>query len=272
MVAYMKRLKTLVVGSSITLEDRALLKTTLDYFIRTWRDGRINSKEADQLAEEMIDKLVFEDIVAKSYSQELDQRASEFGYLIALGSDAVNKLETTVAHRQVVELLTLKPNDWSGPFRDRVVKQFDRFITSWITAETEVELAKITQENKHSVDWILQNLDQFKRHIQLMIQNGRPHAVFFQEGDVDEFSGQAHVILMDATKRLKEPLQEVVPIVVDKKILDAQEKNLKKFEQNGYVKVFLMDIDEFVNHVEAICLQMNGLPAYIMVKHNACDS
>ena len=248
----MKRLKILVVGSSLTDDDRNLVCSSLKYYAE---------QIFQPIGDEILDNIVFEDVVAKQDVHEIRERANEYGYVLVLGNDASTKLKNTSASIDVVECHTLRPVEWSGPMRDRIIEQIKEFVKAWIDMETEGKLAQIAQVDEHEVEWITQNTDQFKRHIQLMIQNGRPHAAFFTGGDQE-----SHLVLRDATKRLREPIQEVVSIVADEKVLHAREESLKKFEQIGYPKVFLMDIDEFMSHVMSMCMQMSGQPARIIVE------
>jgi hypothetical protein len=243
----MKRLRVLVVGSSLTQEDTDRVVNSLKYFAE------------EQLADELMSKLVFEDVVAKQEVHEIRDNASKYGYMLVLGNKAVRKLEQTSANVDVVECHTLCPAEWSGPMRERIIEQLKSFTESWVKKETESKLVKVAQDDKHEVEWIHQNADAFKRHIQLMVQNGRPHAVFFQKEE-----SEAHCILKDATKRLRQPVEEVVPIVISSSCV--REKTQKILEKNGYTKVFFMDIDEFMSHVMSMCMQMSGKAARIMVE------
>lgn len=246
----MKRLRILVVGTSLTQKDTQLVLQSLKYF----------AEEAFQpIGDELLDSVTFEDVVAKQEVHEIRDSSSQYGYLLMLGNDAVRKLEQTNASVDMVECHTMRPIEWGGQMRDRIIEQLKSFILSWVRSETESKLVEISQHDKHEVEWIHQNADQFKRHIQLMIQNGRPHAVFFQKEE-----SEAHCILKDATKRLRQPIEDVVPIVVSSSC--AREKTQKILEKNGYSKVFFMDIDEFMAHVMSMCMQMSGKAARIMVE------
>lgn len=260
----MRRLHLLAIGTMLTAEDRTTIEKSLDYFVRS--NTTLSDQQKIQLAHELAEKTVIEDLAARKTVGKLKSEPNKYGYILVLGNEALRKLEDTDVHVDVVECHTLKPSEWSGEMRERIISQLKSFIQSWIMAETEVKMAEIAKADKHEVEWIIQNDDQFKRHIQLMVQNGRPHAAQFQM----TAEGEAHCILRDATKRLQQPITEVVPVVAES--LGTQEKILKKLEQNGYPKVFLMDIDEFMSHVRSICLQLNGEPVRIKVEANAPHS
>lgn len=261
MVADMKRLRILVVGSAMSINDEALVLKSLMYYAEDLSPD-LDLEQQEILSELLGNDLVFEDVIAKKDVHNLRDHADRFGYLLVLGTIAGRKLESTNASVDLVECHTLLPKEWSDPrVRERVIKQLKDFVKAWIDMETENKVVEVAKTDTHEVTWIQQNSDQFKRHIQLMIQNERPHAAFFQnKGE------ESHLILHDATKRLREPMQEVVPVVADEKILGAPEKSLKKFEQVGYPKVFLMDIDEFMSHIMSMCAQMSDEPARIIVK------
>jgi hypothetical protein len=253
----MKRLQILAIGTSLTEEDTLLVLRSLKYFAdETFDDTQ------QPVGDELRCSVIFEDVVAKREVNNLRTNGDKFGYMLVLGSDAQRKLEATNVNVDLVECHTLVPKEWSNPrLRDRVIEQLRGFIRAWINCEAENKIVEVAQADTHKVIWIQQNSNQLKRHIQLMIQNNRPYAAFFQDK-----GEEAHLILRDATKKLRTPIQEVVPVVVEEKILGAPEKFLKKFEQVGYPKVFLMGIDEFMSHIMSMCAQMSGRPARIIVE------
>jgi predicted nucleotidyltransferase len=251
----------LVVGNALTSNDKELVTKSLMYFAEELSPD-LDIKQLILLNECLRNDIIFEDVVAKKDVHNLRDHADRFGYLLVLGTEAGRKLEHTSASVDVVECHTLVPKEWGDArLRDRVIEQLKGLVKAWIEMETESRVVEVAKTDTHEVEWVQQNSDQFKRHIQLMIQNGRPHVILFSNIDAKN-----HVILRDATKRLREPMQEIVPIVADEKVLGAPEKSLKKFEQLGYSKVFLMDIDEFMSHIMSMCAQMNGEPARIIVE------
>lgn len=253
----MERLRILIVGSTLSVDDEQLVTKSLMYYVE-----QTMSDHKRVFAAELLSKnLVFEDVVAKREVHNLRDHGDRFGYMLVLGNAAARKLESTNVSIDVVECHTLVPQEWGGPMRDQVIKQLREFVDSWLKCETESKVVKIAETDTHKAEWIKQNSNQLKRHIQLMIQNDRPHAAFFQDK-----GEKAHLILRDATKKLRVPIQEVIPVVADEKILGAPEKYLKKFEQLGYSKVFLMGIDEFMSHIMSMCMQMSGQPARIIVE------
>lgn len=257
----MNRLKILVVGSAMKPMDEALVLKSLMYFAEELSPD-LDIEQQEILSEILGNDIVFEDVVAKKDVHNLRDHADKFGYVLILGGAAGRKLEFTHANVDVVECDTLIPTEWHDPrVRDRIIEQLREFVKAWIDMETESKVVEIAKTDIHKVEWIKQNSDQLKRHIQLMIQNNRPYAAFFQEK-----GEEAHLILRDATKKLRTPIEEVIPVVADEKVLRAREKSLKKFEQLGYSKVFLMDIDEFMAHVLSMCAQMSGQPARIIVE------
>ena len=257
----MKRLQILVVGSAMKPTDESLVLKSLMYFAEELSPD-LDLEQQEILSEVLGNDIVFEDVVAKKDVHNLRDHADKFGYVLVLGTAATRKLEITSASVDVVECQTLVPEEWSDPrVRDRVIEQLKGFVKAWIDQETESKVVEVAQAPTHQVEWIKQNSDQLKRHVQLMIQNGRPHAAFFQDR-----GEESHLVLRDATKKLRTPIEEVVPIVADEKTLGAPEKSLKKFEQIGYPKVFLMGIDEFMSHIISMCMQMSGQPARIIVE------
>ena len=254
----MKRLRILIVGTGLTCNDIKRVKQSLVYFVQE-SILPLSDEQRASFAEELSNSLTFEDVVAKKDIHQIWNHASTYGYLLLLGNDAIRKLEATQFKMDVVECHTLRPAEWTGKMREHVIGQLKTFVNAWINATTETKVAELVKSDEHKTDWILQNLDQFKRHIQLMITNDRPHVAMFQKGKTEY-----HCILKDATKRLKQPLNEIVPVVVEN--AGVREKILKNLEQNGYSKVFIMEIDEFINHVKSICLQLNGQPVHIMVE------
>ena len=115
----MKRLKILVIGSSLTDSDRDLVLKSLKYFTR--KEG---------LSNEIAEKVVFEDVVAKQDSHEIGKHANEYGYVLVLGRDASDKLENTNTNIDIVEYHTLRPIEWGGLLRDRVVEQLEGIINA----------------------------------------------------------------------------------------------------------------------------------------------
>jgi len=254
----MKKLSILVVGNALTAMDEALVTKSLMYFAEELSESTL-PEEQEILSELLGNSLVFEDVVARKDVSSIREHADRFGYILALGNKAVHKLEHTSADIDVVECHTLPAGDWSGGMRERVIEQLKEFVKAWINMETENKVMKVAKVERHEVDWVLQNTKQFKRHIQLMIQNNRPHAVFFQDK-----KDKVHCILKDATKRLRKPIDVIVPIVTESS--RVQEKVQKNLEQNGYKKIFFMDLNEFMSHVICMCQQMNGESVHIKVE------
>jgi hypothetical protein len=248
----MKRLKTLVIGSGITEEDSALVVKSLKFFI-TELSGELC------LGDDFAKLLTFEDVSARPQSVHIRDHGGEYGYVLTLGMKGQKVLERTHREGDLEVCHTMEVADWSGRGRDMIIRQLKGFATSWVQMVVEGRAAVVAETDTHEIDWILQNTSQFKRHIQLMVQNGRPHAVHFQEG-----GKEVQCIMRDATKRLRKPCTDVVAVVIED--LGVQEKIQENLEKNGYPKVVFMEIEEFMAHITSMCLQMSGKPAYIKVE------
>jgi len=263
-VGIMNRLKILIVGNSMTPDDEALVYKSLEYFAEMLSPD-LDSEQLEMLFDVLYNSIVFEDIVAKLEVHSLRDHADQFGYILVLGTPAWDKLGHTNFDINMVICHTLISQEWSDPrLRERVIEQLKGFIQSWINMETESQVVEIAETDTHEIEWIKQNSNQFKRHIQLIIQNGRSYAALFNN-NVKDGGEDHHLVLQDATKRLREPMEKIVPIVVDEKSLRAREKTLKNFHRLGYTKVFLMDIDEFMTHITLMCKQLSSEAVHIIV-------
>lgn len=263
----MKRLKLLVLGTGITDDTTKLVRKSLRHFANqtgqgnpSERDGKADTDQVGKDAEEIQTTLVFEDVIASTQSQELRARGEQYGYILVLGGEAVGKLENSQS-RDCIECHTLKPEEWGGPLRERVIKQLERFMTAWRNYETERKLAELQKNSKQTVEWVEQNIEQFRRYIQLMIQNGRYHAVVFE----NKTGIKAQVILQDATRRLQTPLEDLIPVVADLS-QESKETVESRVGELGYKQVYVMDVEEFMVHIKLICMSKIGKCAYIKVE------
>ena len=246
-----KRFHALVVVDGAGEKDLALVKANL-------------KKIAEKVgAPAFLDAVVLEDVSVFKESHELKAAPAKYGYFLAVGTLMGQRAQAKLKKGLEGEFrlyAAAYPSDWStADIRKQSIAAMAALVKDWrdmvvekaILATTSKAEEELPKEN--AAEWILGHVDDVAKQLELMVRNSRPHALLFHLGGTEP-GKKPYVELRDATKKLRAPMEQFIPVVVAEEVLrdeklSAEAKSL--VARAGYSNPTLLDVRQFM-----VCLRI----------------
>jgi hypothetical protein len=245
---YMQHLKILIACTKPQKEGVTLLK-------------KLFAAAADTISlqrKELKGFVTIEDLTAKPSSNEINQRGDQYGYFVLVGKAVQDKL-----WKQIGGLGAYKVIHTPGlPMlqEGEIPEGFIGILDAWKNYVVEQEVdkaARVPEEDKP--EWILKNLEDFRKFLVLEIHNGRYQACMWTWDE----GGPPLIDVRDATKKLKTPVKSTVPILVKSAWLDEPGKQAEiteELKRNGYEDPLIVTTGTFIFLIEIYCrLSVEGI-------------
>lgn len=242
----MQHLKVLVVTNGPSIDELSRLKGGLVFI-------------AGKVGVDIMDHVVFEDIVAFQLSHQLRDRAKEYGYVIMVGREAYTKTQSQVANSSLNVCKTPGLSSWGGTNKRVIASQIAELFREWdkFAVEKKLLVTPMSQESKEEASedraaWIEANLLDFERYLEMQLNASRYQACIFKLSN----EAAPYMEVVDATRKLRVPISDVVPVLAKPEVLsdkDETEKVVDKLKKNGYQNPFLLEIRDFLVLVRICC-------------------
>lgn len=207
-------------------------------------------------AEAATERIVLEDLCASLESRTLREEP-RIGYVLVFGETARRKAAAQLAKGRYVVRECPPARTWTVPDQRRKAgAEIAALLKSWKEFEAEKAVAAFAERSAASTEETVQaveaSLPQMERYLSMMLANGRNQALVFAFADGLEPT----VELRDATKRLRAPLREVAPLLVEEATLADPAKLAEAVEgarKCGYERPFPLTIDGFLTFLRIAC-------------------
>lgn len=225
------RLKVLIVGNNITEEQKVTIVKTIKYIESTKLK---NKKEPDILS-----SIVWEDMVCQTMSWTLVTHKHSVGYILAIGTKALEKISDKLEAAAVFTVPEMK--DWPA-FKESILSRFESLLISYNNRVVEKQILAdqtgiLAYDNYDKLD-----LDKLSKFIGIFLSNQRPFIVSLDD---------EKCILIDASKRLKEPDKTLKTI-----ILSGTPEDDKDFlaiaKSSGYENLYPITVKDFCDIISPI--------------------
>lgn len=160
-----------------------------------------------------------EDVVSKTHSLYFEKDPDQYGYVIAIGKQSIDKTKDQIAsaiHNGSQISYTDIPTGFpamAGESREQAVEVFKTLLNYWrgFNIERMIDAkARAEQPETSKPTWILGNLADFKRYLNLEVANSRWQACIWQWDD----DPAPTLEIVDATRKLRYPLKATTPVLV----------------------------------------------------------
>lgn len=245
----MEHLKLLVVTNGLSSAELKTLGGGLEFI-------------ADKVCEDVKHHLLYEDVVAFQCSHALRDREKEFGYVLIVGREAYEKTQKQVADTSMNVQKLPGLAAWGGSNKKLVASTIAELFKQWsaFAVEKKLLVTPVSQESAEEAtqdraEWIESNLTDFERYLEMQLKASRFQAIIFRlQEDANPF-----MEVVDATRKLRVPIQDVTPILVAPEVLKDEEVSKKiatRVKQNGFKDPYLLPIRDFIVLVR-ICCQLS---------------
>lgn len=231
---------------------------------RAWLQRALEAISRQHNIPEILSHLEIEDLAVFKESHCLKKQSHRFGYVLAVGSQAENKVKDQV-QKEGFCWKTIPPvNSWPDKeIRTNAARGIEEIFQEWKNQTFEKKVILLGKEKiDTSPNWIRANLADVQRYFQLQITANRFPVVLFKP-DVIQDSQKPSLAIRDVTRRLRQPETDLVAVIVSQEIFKDPEQ-LKKATQvakdSGYQEVFMTTTEDFIKSLEIICaLAENGV-------------